>query len=92
MNYVLLAAGVLGLGVGAFFIARSPHFWIELVKEALAGFLPAILKILKNRPKTDKEWAEWRDLSTRKPSDLSAKEADRLKELKRLNKEWRSKN
>lgn len=91
MNYTLLAVGVLGLGIGAFFIARSPTFWIQLVKEVLAGFLPAFLKMLQSRPKTQKEWKEWTDLSTRKPSDLSAKEADRLLELKRLNKEWRSK-
>lgn len=37
------------LGVGAYFVARSPAFWIGLGKQIFALALPDILKYLKTR-------------------------------------------
>ena len=37
------------LGVGAYFVARSPSFWIGLGKQIIALALPDILEYLKAR-------------------------------------------
>ena len=37
------------LGVGAYFVARSPAFWIGLGKQIFALALPDILEYLKTR-------------------------------------------
>ena len=37
------------LGVGAYFVARSPAFWIGLGKQIIALALPDILEYLKAR-------------------------------------------
>lgn len=90
--YIILLVGVIGLGLGAFFIARSPKFWIDLVEEVYTRFLPDILKLFKNRPKTEEEWKEWRYLSSLKPSEMTPKERSRYRELKKLNDEFKGEN
>lgn len=89
MDWVLLLIGALGLGVGAYFAARSPQFWITLVKQVFSELLPSLLKMFQNRPKTDSEWKEWRELTAIKPSELTASQRTRLKELNKLNREFK---
>jgi hypothetical protein len=37
------------LGVGAYFVARSPSFWIALVKQIVASAIPDIREYLATR-------------------------------------------
>lgn len=90
-DWVILVIGGLGLGLGGFFVARNPKFWVDLVKQVFSELLPAILKLFENRPKTAEEWAEWRELSSKPFGSLSPKEKERFKELKRLNREFKGK-
>ena len=48
------------LGVGAYFVARSPAFWIGLGKQIFALALPDILEYLKTRntPEVEAEMAK----------------------------------
>lgn len=91
MYWTIAILGGLGLGLGAFFIARNPKFWISMAKDIFLQFLPSLLKALQNRPKTDEEWKEWRYLSSLKPSEMSPKEKARYRELKKLNQEFKGK-
>jgi len=43
--WLLLAAGVIGLGVGGYFVVRSPSFWIALVTEAAKVITPALQEL-----------------------------------------------
>jgi len=45
------------LGVGAYFVARSPSFWIALVKQIVASAIPDIREYLaaRNAPDIEKE-------------------------------------
>lgn len=43
------------LGVGAYFVARSPAFWIGLGRQIIALALPDILEYLKARNTTEDE-------------------------------------
>lgn len=88
-NWFLLLIGGVGLGLGAFFVARSPMFWINLVKQVFMALLPSFLKLFQNRPKTPAEWAEQRYLKSIKSSDLSASQRTRLKEINKLNREFK---
>jgi len=90
MDYALYTIAAAGLFTGAFLAARSSSFWIDLGKDLIRRLWPMLVAyILNNRPKSPKEWEEWRRLSTMKPSELSAKERTRLAELKKLNAEYR---
>lgn len=90
--WVIFLIGLLGLGLGAFFIARNPKFWVGLAKEIFTQMLPSLLKALQNRPKTEEEWKEWRYLSSLKPSEMTPKERSRYRELKKLNDEFKGEN
>jgi hypothetical protein len=46
---LLLLAAMIGVGAAAFLVARSPSFWIDLVKIVLGQAMPNIWKIV--RPK-----------------------------------------
>jgi hypothetical protein len=89
MNWLWLLVGLSGLGIGAFFVARNPKFWVGLAKTVFNELLPSFLKLFENRPKSDEEWKEWRELSAMKPSEMSAKQKERFKELKKLNAEFK---
>lgn len=89
LDTLLPLVAIIGLGAGAFMVARSPKFWFGMGKELFHKLLPFLLKFFDNRPKSPEEWAEWRKLSQMKPSEMSAKERERFKELKRLNAEYR---
>ena len=92
MWYALYAIIAISLAIGVFTIARSPSFWIELVEGIIIRFLPKLLKFFRNRPKTKKEWEDWRRLSSIKKSDMSVKDRIRYEELKMLNNKWKGKN
>lgn len=49
MDYVLVAVLILGLGAGAFMVARSPVFWIGLVREIAKIAIPVITRIVMLR-------------------------------------------
>ena len=95
MNWFLVLiglVGMLGLGYGAYRASQNPIFWINLVKNIVNFFLPDILKMFKNRPKTEEEWKEWRYLSSLKPREMTPKERSRYRELKKLNDEFKGEN
>lgn len=92
MEYVILVVGLIGLGFGAWYVAQNPQFWIDLVKKVVMIFLPDILKMFSNRPKTEAEWKEWRYLSSLKPSEMTPREKARYRELKKLNDEFKGEN
>jgi hypothetical protein len=52
-------------------------------------YLPFIKLYFSNRPKTDKEWADWRRLMNTRRSDWTAKDVARFKELQKLNREYK---
>jgi hypothetical protein len=50
---LLVAAILIGLGAGAFVVARSPTFWLGLSVTAARAALPLVLKALK-----PKDWTQ----------------------------------
>ena len=89
LDTLLPLVAIIGLGAGAFMVARSPKFWIGMGRELFNSLLPGFLKLFNNRPKTPQEWAEWRRLSSMSPHSMSAKDKARYLEMKRLNDEYR---
>lgn len=74
---VLLVVG----GVTAWKITQ-PKFILGLTYEFFWDLIMVSLPLFHNTHKSPQEWAEWRDLTSRKPGDLSASERTRLKVLK----------
>jgi hypothetical protein len=93
MDYALYSIAAIGLAAGAFLVARSPSFWIDFGKELFSRLWPLLVDyIMNNRPKSPEEWEEWRELSSMKPKEMSAKQRARYEELKKLNAEYRKNN
>lgn len=44
MEYLLYLIAALGLGAGAFFVVRSPEFWIDFGKHLFKQLLPILMK------------------------------------------------
>ena len=44
MEYALYAIAALGLGAGAFFVARSPEFWVDFGKHLIKTLIPILMK------------------------------------------------
>ena len=44
---LLLIATMIGVGAAAFLVARSPSFWIGLIKVVLVQLMPNIRKMIK---------------------------------------------
>lgn len=90
MWYILVIGAIVGvLLLGLWVASQNPKFWLGLLDGLYEKFLPDFLKIIKNRPKTPEEWADWRRLSAMKKSDMSPKDIARYEELKKLNEEYR---
>lgn len=92
MEYVLAIGAIGVLLFGLWTASQNPSFWIGFIKNIVNWLLPDILKLFKNRPKTDAEWKEWRYLSSLKRSEMTPRERSRYKELKKLNDEFKGEN
>lgn len=73
LDYVLLAAFIIGLAAGGYLMARSPAFWVGLVMVILQRAWPYLSKPLspENRArwhKTIRRAEEW-DNFNKKPRD-----------------------
>ena len=44
---LLLLASMIGVGAAAFLVARSPSFWLGLVRVVLPQLMPNIWKVIK---------------------------------------------
>ena len=53
ITVLLVVAILLGLGAGAFVVARSPTFWLGLAVAAARAALPLVLKTMK-----PKDWTQ----------------------------------
>lgn len=56
LDTVLLIVAAVGIGAGAFMVARSPVFWFDMWGELWKRLLPFILKRMP--PEDEKEWRE----------------------------------
>lgn len=72
----LVMAVLLGVGSAAFFVMRSPGFWVDAVKQLLAALLPAIVTLVTKRM-TPEEEARWRDAQRRGQGDQWLKRRNR---------------
>ncbi len=90
-SVLLGLAAFIGIACAAFLVARSPSFWVGVAWEILSKLWPYLLWFMKNRPKSEEEWADWRRLKQMKPSDMSPADKARLRELDKLNWEWKEK-
>lgn len=53
---LLTAAVLIGVGAAAYYVMRSPDFWVEVAKRTVIALTPILMK----RMPPDKE-QEWRD-------------------------------
>ena len=61
---VAIAVVLLGLGAGAFLVARRPSFWIELGSRLGNALLPLTWRYVSKRMSPEEE-AEWRQAERR---------------------------
>jgi Flp pilus assembly protein TadB len=52
---LLLVAAILGVAAASFLVARSPSFWIGLVKVVVTALLPKLLKAIRPKNFTKKQ-------------------------------------
>lgn len=73
LDYVLLAAVIIGLAAGGFLVARSPTFWVGLFMVILQRAWPYLSKPLspedqKKLDQSRRRAEEW-DFAKKKPRD-----------------------
>lgn len=60
LDAALLLVLLLGLGAGAFMVARSPAFYVALGREIGRVLIPSVVRIVTKRMPPEQE-AAWRD-------------------------------
>lgn len=69
MEYALYAIAALGLGAGAFVVARSPEFWLDFGSHLLNKLLP----ILMARKSPEEEAKDHQAVREGNPTDKGGK-------------------
>ena len=73
---VAVAVVLLGIGAGAFLVARQPSFWIEFGSRVAKALLPLVWRYVSKRMPPEEE-AAWRQAEKRGQGDEWLK--DRLR-------------
>ncbi len=61
---VAIAVVLIGLGAGAFLMARRPYFWIEFAQRLVRALLPLAWRFVSKRMPPEEE-AAWREAERR---------------------------
>ena len=84
---VAIAVALLGLGAGAFLVARRPSFWIEFGTRLAGALLPLAWRYVSKRMPPEEE-AAWHQAERRGQGDEWLRERRRLRKPHQISHAW----